>query len=86
MVFGLTFLALIIIESIIVWIKIGEIKEYHEIGRMVPHVNKITAFMERIYSNYKSFLFIPAILIMIANLIVAITFQIVFNLIINFYG
>lgn len=85
MVFTLTFLTLIIIESIIVWIKIGEIKEYREIGRMIPHVNKLTLFLDRLYNNYKSFLFIPAILIMIANLIVAITFQIVFNLIINFY-
>ena len=84
MVFGLTFLVLIIIESIIVWLKIGEIKEYHEIGRMIPHVNKITAFMERIYNNYKSFLFIPAILIMLANLIVALIVQITFNLIIKF--
>lgn len=85
MVFTLTFLGLIIIEFIIVWIKIGEIKEYREIGRMIPHVNKLTLFLDRLYNNYKSFLFIPAILIMIANLIVAITFQIVFNLIINFY-
>ena len=84
MVFTLTFLVLIIIESIIVWVKIGEIKEYHEIGRMIPHVNKITAFMERIYNNYKSFLFIPAILIMLANLIVALIVQITFNLIIKF--
>jgi hypothetical protein len=84
MVFTLTFLVLIIIESIIVWVKIGEIKEYHEIGRMIPHVNKITVFMERIYNNYKSFLFIPAILIMLANLIVALIVQITFNLIIKF--
>jgi uncharacterized protein (DUF1919 family) len=65
-------------------VKIGEIKEYHEIGRMIPHVNKITVFMERIYNNYKSFLFIPAILIMLANLIVALIVQITFNLIIKF--
>jgi hypothetical protein len=84
MVFTLTFLVLIIIESIIVWVKIGEIKEYHEIGRMIPHVNKITVFMERIYNNYKSFLFIPVILIMLANLIVALIVQITFNLIIKF--
>jgi hypothetical protein len=84
MVFGLTFLVLIIIESIIVWLNIGEIKEYHEIGRIIPHVNKITAFMERIYNNYKSFLFIPVILIMLANLIVALIAQIMFNLIIKF--
>ena len=84
MVFTLTFLVLIIIESIIVWVKIGEIKEYHEIGRMITHVNKITVFMERIYNNYKSFLFIPVILIMLANLIVALIVQITFNLIIKF--
>jgi hypothetical protein len=84
MVFSLTFLGLIIIESIILWIKIGEIKEYHEIGKMIPHVNKFTAFIERLYNNYRSFLFIPAILIMLANLIVALIVQITFNLIIKF--
>ena len=84
MVFSLTFLGLIIIESIILWIKIGEIKEHHEIGKMVPHVNKFTTFIERLYNNYRSFLFIPAILIMLANLIVALIAQIVFNLIIKF--
>ena len=84
MVFGLTFLGLIIIESIILWIKIGEIKEYHEIGKIIPHVNKFTEFIERIYNNYKSFLFIPVILIMLANLIVALIVQITFNLIIKF--
>jgi len=84
MVFGITFLVLIIIESIILWIKIGEIKEYREIGKMIPYVNKFTLFVDRIYNNYKSFLFIPVILIMLANLIVALISQIVFNLIIKF--
>ena len=84
MVFGLTFLVLIIIESIILWIKIGEIKEYREIGKMIPYVNKFTLFVDRLYNNYKSFLFIPVILIMLANLIVALISQIVFNLIIKF--
>ena len=84
MVFGITFLVLIIIESIILWIKIGEIKEYREIGKMIPYVNKFTLFIDRLYNNYKSFLFIPVILIMLANLIVALISQIVFNLIIKF--